>query len=178
MIHYQWNVSSCHLIPLMHGQFSDPRFKVPYCHMGIRNKKVLKDQEFSGMGCLKLLWVKGKKPQQRGEGRTAPSCLLGLKRIDFSREWMKQQYFFIVLKKTHSLVKRRIIMNIMILSIDSLFTYWSSVASIRPRSVCYVTKRRVTTRRVHWTGVCLDSGFQSDRIRLSLKNFISILYMD
>ena len=39
-------------------------------------KKVLKGQELSGMGCLKIFWVKGKEAE-RGGGAYSP-CILGL----------------------------------------------------------------------------------------------------
>ena len=53
--------------PFMYGRFSDPYSNVlwegvklffPYGHP---QQKVLKGQEFSGMGCLKIFRVKGKK---------------------------------------------------------------------------------------------------------------------
>ena len=61
--------------PLLHGRFSDPYFKALweglqlnfFLHMGIRYKKIL-GKEFLGMGCLKIFWVKGTKPQEKGGG--------------------------------------------------------------------------------------------------------------
>ena len=50
-------------------------------HRGIRNQKLGKSQEFSGMGCLKIFLVKGKKPQG---GVQLPRWFRGL-RLSYSQ---------------------------------------------------------------------------------------------
>ena len=65
--------------PLTYRRFLDPYFKVfwdgvkqillIFFHRGIRNKKVLKGQECSGIDCLKIFWVRCKKTTGGGEAK-------------------------------------------------------------------------------------------------------------
>ena len=60
--------------PLTYGVFSNPYFKVLwegvtlnfliFFFIGASATKVLQGQEFSGMGCLKIFRVKGKKQRE------------------------------------------------------------------------------------------------------------------